>query len=52
MSLSAMLEELARDAAREAVFRSEREAARTDAADRGAQDDERAWGAALGDGVD
>ncbi|MDO8209715.1 hypothetical protein [Conexibacter sp. CPCC 206217] len=52
MSLSAMLEELARDVAREAVFRSEREAARADAVDRGAQDDERAWAAALGDGVD
>lgn len=51
MSLSAMLEELARDAAREAVFRSERDAARADASDRDAQDDERTWEDALGDGV-
>lgn len=52
LSLAAMLEQLAREAAREAMFRSEREAARSDAADSGARDDERAWDAALGDGVD
>jgi hypothetical protein len=52
MSLAAMLENLARDAAREAVLSSEREAARADAVDRGAVEDERAWEATLADGVD
>lgn len=52
VSLAAMLEELARDAAREAMFRSERDAARADAGDRHADDDERAWDTALGDGLD
>ncbi len=47
LSLAAMLEQLAREAAREAMFRSERDAARADAGDPGARDDERAWGAAL-----
>lgn len=51
MSLSAMLTELARDVAREAVFQSEREAARTDASNRDALREEREWEAALGDGV-
>jgi hypothetical protein len=51
MSLSAMLEELARDAAREAMFRSEREAARADSTDRDVRDEENAWESALGDGV-
>jgi len=51
MSLSAMLTELARDVAREAVFRSEREAARADASNRDALREEREWEAALGDGV-
>lgn len=52
ISLAAMLEELARDAARDAMFRSERDAARADARDADARDEERAWDAALGDGVD
>ncbi len=51
VSLSAMLTELARDVAREAVFRSEREAARVDAESREALREERAWESALGDGV-
>jgi len=51
LSLSAMLSELARDVARDAVFRSEREAARADASDRDARDDERAWEPALDDGL-
>jgi uncharacterized protein (DUF1778 family) len=51
MSLSSMLTELARDVAREAVFRSERDAARTDASNRDVLREERAWEAALGDGV-
>jgi antitoxin MazE7 len=52
MSLSAMLTELARDVAREAVFRSEREAARTDVSNRDVLREERDWEAALGDDVD
>jgi len=51
MSLSAMLTELAHDVAREAVFRSEREASRADASSRDALREEREWEAALGDGV-
>ncbi len=51
MSLSAMLTELARDVAREAVFRSEREAARADVSSRDALREEREWEAVLGDGV-
>lgn len=51
MSLSAMLTELARDVAREAVFRSEREAARADASTRDVLREEREWEAVLGDGV-
>lgn len=42
---------LARDVAREAVFRSEREAARADASNRDALREERDWEATLGDGV-
>jgi antitoxin MazE7 len=51
MSLSSMLTELACEVAREAVFRSEREAARADAGSREALGEERAWESALGDGV-
>lgn len=51
MSLSAMLTELAHDVAREAVFRSEREAAHADASNRDALREEREWEAALSDGV-
>lgn len=47
LSLAAMLEETARHGA----LRSEREAARAEAADRAARDEERAWDAAAGDGV-
>ena len=52
VSLAAMLEQMARDGVRQAALRSEREAARVDASDRRARDDERIWEAALGDGVD
>jgi hypothetical protein len=52
VSLSAMLEEMAQEEARQAVLRSEREAARADASQRRARDDERAWEAALVDGLD
>jgi hypothetical protein len=51
MSLAAMLEELALDAAREAVLSSEREAARADALDRAAVEDERSWATTLADGI-
>ena len=51
-SISAMLEKLARDSAREALLRSEREAARADATDRKAIADGRAWAATPADGVD
>jgi uncharacterized protein (DUF1778 family) len=51
MSLSAMLTELAHDVAREAVFRSEREAVCSDASNRDALREEREWEAAVGDGV-
>jgi antitoxin MazE7 len=51
MSLSAMLEELAQDAAREAMFQSEREASRADASNRHARDEEKDWESALSDGI-
>ena len=51
LSLSSMLTKLARDVARDAVFRSEREAARADAGHRDALGEERAWESALDDGV-
>ena len=51
VSLSSMLAELARDVAREAVFRSERDAARADASNRDALREEREWESAAGDGV-
>ncbi len=50
--MSAMLAELARDVAREAVFRSEREATRADAANEAAIAEARDWEATLGDGID
>jgi hypothetical protein len=52
VSLAAMLEDMARDGARQAALRSEREAARADASDRGARDAARAWDATLADGLD
>jgi hypothetical protein len=52
MSLAAMLKQLARDAARDAVLSSEREAARADALDGDAVEDGRAWEATLADGID
>jgi antitoxin MazE7 len=51
VSLSSMLTELARDVAREAVFRSEREAARVDASSGDVLREEREWEAAVADGV-
>lgn len=52
VSLSAMLAELALRAEREAVFRSEREAARADADEDKMNAEEREWEATLGDGID
>jgi hypothetical protein len=52
MSLSALLSELARDVAREAVFRSEREATRADAGASAVRDEERDWESVVGDGID
>lgn len=51
VSLSAMLAELALQAEREAVFRSEREASRADAGEPAVRAEERQWEAALGDGI-
>jgi len=51
LSLSSMLTEFARDLAREAVFRSERDAARADAGSREVLREERAWEPVLADGV-
>jgi hypothetical protein len=52
VSLASMLAEFAREAERESVLRSEREAARADAGQRAASSEERDWDAALGDGID
>lgn len=52
VSLASMLEELAREAERASIFRSEREASHTDAGDPAAQVEEREWDATLGDGID
>lgn len=51
VSLASMLEELAREAERESILQSEREASRADAGDPVAQAEEREWEAALGDGI-
>lgn len=51
MSVSAMLEELAHEAAREAMFQSEREASRADSSNREVRDEETDWESALSDGV-
>ena len=52
VSLSMMLADLARDVTQEAIFRSEREATRADAANRDAMAEQRVWEATLGDGID
>jgi hypothetical protein len=52
VSLSSMLAELARQAEREEILRSEREASRSDAGDSGVKTEEREWDTALGDGID
>lgn len=52
VSLSAMLSDLARDVAREAIFRAERDATRKDAGVAAVKAEDREWEATLGDGVD
>ncbi len=47
-----MLEQLAREAERELIFQSEREASHADAGVPVAQAEEREWETALGDGID
>jgi hypothetical protein len=47
-----MLTELARDVARDAIFRSERDATRTDAQTVAVSAEEREWETTLGDGAD
>lgn len=51
ISLSAMLTEYAETLAREAIYRSEREATRTDARNPEVAAEERDWEVALADGV-
>ena len=52
VSLSSMLHDLARDAAREALYSSEREASRADLTRSDVAAEERDWEASVGDGVD
>jgi hypothetical protein len=52
VSLSAHLAHLAHEVDRAAVFRSEREATRTDAGNRDAVDEARVWEGTVGDGID
>lgn len=52
VSLASMLAELARGAAREAIFRAEREASRADGGNSQVKAEEREWGSAIGDGFD
>ena len=51
VSLSAMLHEVARSAARQAALASEREATRTDAVSTDVAGEERDWDRAVGDGL-
>ncbi len=51
LSISAMLEELARSTEREAAFQAEREAARADSAEPEVSAEEHEWEAVVGDGV-
>lgn len=52
VSLSSMLADLAREAERKAMLRSEREASRADAGKSAVAAEERDWETALGDGID
>lgn len=52
VSVSTMLADIAQDAEREAIFRSERMAAIADASNPAVAEEERDWEAAIGDGID
>lgn len=52
VSLSTMLSDLARDVARKAVFRAEREATWADADREAVKSEDREWEATLGDGIE
>ncbi|HEY8082320.1 MAG TPA: hypothetical protein VIE64_02020 [Solirubrobacterales bacterium] len=52
VSLSAMLADLAHEAAREAIFRAERDAMRADTGPADVSAEEREWETVLGDGID
>jgi hypothetical protein len=52
VSLASLLAEIAREQETEAIWRSEREATRTDAQRREVAKEERAWQATLADGLD
>lgn len=52
VSVASMLSDLARDAERQSMLRSEREASRLDAASPAVAAEERDWEAAAGDGVE
>ena len=52
VSISALLEELAAGADREAIFRAEREATRAEAANQAAREKEGDWADAAADGID
>lgn len=52
VSLSAMLSQLAREAERAAILRSERGASRADAASSRVRAEERDWETTLGDGIE
>lgn len=51
ISLAALLSEIAREREREAIFESEREAARIDAGSPSALEERRLWEATLEDGI-
>jgi hypothetical protein len=52
MSLAALLAEVARDRAREAIFESERQAIRADVQNPDALEEMRLWEITLADGID
>ncbi len=52
VSVASMIEQLAREAERESIFQSEREASRADAGEPVTRAEEREWETTLGDGID
>jgi len=52
VSISALLEELAAGADREAIFRAEREATRVEAGNQAGREEEGDWADAAADGID